>query len=94
MPAAESTRAATTLLPKTHEEITKTLGMEVKDAETVRAYLVNGAYVIEGAEMNMEMLSTVALQLSQMQKLPKPVMEAFQALAFLIDEAHKKQLWG
>ncbi|KAF8800489.1 hypothetical protein BYT27DRAFT_7200088 [Phlegmacium glaucopus] len=69
-------------------------GMEVKDAETARAYLMNGAYVIEGAETNMEMLSTIALQLSQMQKLPKPGMEAFRALAFLIDEAHQKHLLG
>lgn len=72
----------------------KSSGMEVKDAETARAYLMNGAYVIEGAETNVEMLSTVALQLSQMQKLPKPAMEAFRALAFLIDEAHQKQLAG
>ena len=66
--------------------------MEVKDTETARAYLMNRAYMIEGAETNIEMLSTVALQLSQMQKLPKPTMEAFRALAFLIDEAHQKQL--
>jgi hypothetical protein len=76
------------------EEIIKTTGMEVKDAKTARAYLMNGAYVIEGAETNLEMLSTVALQLSQMQKLPKSMMEAFRALAFLIDEAHQKQLVG
>jgi hypothetical protein len=81
-------------MPKMQEEITKSAGMEVKDAETVRAYLMNGAYVIEGAETNLEMLSTVVLQLSQMQKLPKSVMEAFRALAFLIDEAHQKQLVG
>jgi len=55
---------------------------------------MNGAYMIEGAETNIEMLSTVALQLSQMQKVPKPMMEAFQALAFLIDKAHQKQLIG
>jgi hypothetical protein len=69
-------------------------GMEVKDVESVRAYLMLGAYVVEGAETSMDMLSTVALQLSQMQKLPKPAMEAFRALAFLIDDAHQKQLGG
>jgi len=76
------------------EEISKTSGMEVKDAETARTYLMNRAYVIEGAETNIEMLSTVTLQLSQMQKLLKSAMEAFQALAFLIDRAHQKQFIG
>jgi len=76
------------------EEISKTSGMEVKDAETARTYLMNRAYVIEGAETNIEMLSTVTLQLSQMQKLLKPAMQAFQALAFLIDRAHQKQFIG
>jgi transcriptional regulator with AAA-type ATPase domain len=76
------------------DEITKIAGMEVKDAESARVYLMHGAYVVEGAETSMDMLSTVALQLSQMQKLPKPAMEAFRALAFLIDDAHQKQLVG
>ncbi|KAF8805088.1 hypothetical protein BYT27DRAFT_7105687, partial [Phlegmacium glaucopus] len=88
------TRATSALLPKARDEIAKISGTEVKDAETARAYLMNGAYIIEGAETTMEMLSTVALQLSQMQKIPKPAMEAFRALAFLIDEAHQKQLVG
>ena len=69
-------------------------GMEVKDAESARAYLMHGAYMVEGAETSMDMLSTVALQLSQMQKLPKFAMEAFRALAFLIDDAHQKQFGG
>ena len=89
--AAHSTRATVTLMPKTQDEITKMSGMEIKDMELVRAYLMHGAYMVEGAETNMDMLSTIMLQLSQMQKLLKPVMEAFQALAFLIDDAHQKQ---
>jgi hypothetical protein len=68
--------------------------MEVKDVESARAYLMHGAYVVKGAETSMDMLSTVALQLSQMQKLPKPAMEAFRALASLIDDAHQKQFVG
>jgi len=47
--------------------------MEVKDVESVRVYLMHGAYMVEGAETSIDMLSTVTLQLSQMQKLPKPV---------------------
>ena len=86
--AACSTRATAALTLKTRDEITKMSGMEVKDAESARAYLMHGAYVVEGAETSMDMLSTVALQ------LPKPVMEAFQALAFLIDDAHQKQFRG
>jgi hypothetical protein len=92
--AAHSTRATAALMPKTRDEITKMSGMEVKDVESVRAYLMHGAYVVEGAETSMDMLSTVALQLSQMQKLLKPAMEAFRALAFLIDDAHQKQFVG
>jgi hypothetical protein len=92
--AACNTRASAALTPKTQDEITKMLGMEVKDVETARAYLMHGAYVVEGAETSMDMLSTVALQLSQMQKLPKPATEAFRALAFLIDDAHQKQFVG
>ena len=92
--AAHSTRATSALMPKMQDKITKMLGMEVKDAVSVRAYLMNRAYVVEGAENSMDMLSMVVLQLFQMQKLPKPVMEAFQALAFLIDNAHQKQLVG
>ena len=69
-------------------------GMEVKDVESVRVYLMHGAYMVEGAESSLDMLSTIALQLSQMQKLLKPAMEAFQALAFLIDNAHQKQFMG
>ena len=69
-------------------------GMEVKNVESVRAYLMHGAYMVEGVETSMDMLSMVALQLFQMQKLLKPVMEAFQALAFLIDNAHQKQFVG
>ena len=68
--------------------------MEVKDTVSVRVYLMNGAYVVEGADNSMDMLSIVALQLSQMQKLLKPAMEAFRALAFLINDAHQKQLVG
>jgi hypothetical protein len=92
--AARSTRATAALTLKTRDEITKMSGMEVKDAESARAYLMHGAYVVEGAETSMDMLSTVALQLSQMQKLLKPAMEAFRALAFLIDDAHQKQFGG
>jgi hypothetical protein len=92
--AACNTRASAALMPKTQDEITKMSGMEVKDVESARAYLMHGAYVVEGAETGMDMLSTVALQLSQMQKLPKPAMEAFRALAFLIDDAHQKQFGG
>jgi len=92
--AARNTRATAALTPKTRDEITKMSGMEVKDAESARAYLMHGAYMVEGAETGMDMLSTVALQPSQMQKLPKPAMEAFRALAFLIDDAHQKQFGG
>jgi len=70
--AAHSTRATAALTPKTRDEITKTAGMEVKDAESARVYLMHGAYMVEEAETSMDMLSTVALQLSQMQKLLKP----------------------
>jgi len=64
------------------------------DAVSARTYLMHGAYVIEGVETNLDTLSTITLQLSQMTKLPKPAMEAFQALAFLIDDAQQKQLMG
>ena len=74
---AHSTRATAALMPKTRDEITKMSGMEVKDMESARVYLMHGAYVVEGAETSMDMLSTVALQLSKMQKLLKPAMEAF-----------------
>ena len=69
-------------------------GMEVMDAVSARAYLMHGAYIVEGAETSLDTLSTIALQLSQMTKLPKPAMEAFWALAFLIDDAQQKQLMG
>ena len=75
--AAHSTRATAALTLKTRDEITKMSGMEVKDAESARAYLMHGAYVVERAETSMDMLSMVALQLSQMQKLLKSAMEAF-----------------
>jgi len=52
-------------------------GMEVMDAVSARAYLMHGAYIVEGAETSLDTLSTIALQLSQMTKLPKPAMEAF-----------------
>jgi hypothetical protein len=92
--AARNTRATTATVLKTRDEITKIAGMEVKDAASARAHLMSGAYIVKGVETSMDMLSTIALQLSQMQKLPKPAMEAFRALAFLIDEAHQKQLLG
>ncbi|KAF8231878.1 hypothetical protein L208DRAFT_1274819 [Tricholoma matsutake] len=68
--------------------------MDVRDAETVRAHLLIGAFMVEGMETSMGMLSTVMLQLSQMLKLTKPAIEAFRALAFLIEEVSQKQIAG
>jgi hypothetical protein len=62
-------------------------GMEVKDMESVRAYLMYGAYVVEVAETSMNMLSMLTLQLSQGQRLLKPAMEAFRVLAFPVEAA-------
>ena len=70
----------------------KAPGMDVRDTETARAHLLIGAFMVEGMETSMGMLSTVTLQLSQMPKLTKPTIEAFRALAFLIDEASQKQI--
>lgn len=66
--------------------------MDVRDAVTAKAHLLVGAFVVEGMEFSMGMISTIALQLSQMPKLAKPAVEGFRALAFLIDEASQKQL--
>ena len=91
-PTQRGTRASATTVTKTRDKIVKTFRMDMKDATTARQYLINGAYVIEGIEANLEMLSTVALQLSQMPKLTKPMIEAFWALAFLMEEARQKIL--
>jgi hypothetical protein len=71
-----STRNATAS-PKTRDDIVKAPGMVVRDTETARAHLLIGAFMVEGMETSMGMLSMVMLQLSQMPKLTKPAIEAF-----------------
>jgi hypothetical protein len=90
-PSARSTRTSTSS-QKTREDIIGTPGLDVRDAETAKAHLLVGAYMIEGVEVPMGMLSAIALQLSQLPRLTKPAIEGFRALAFLIDEASQKQL--
>jgi len=62
-PTQRGTRASATTATKTRDEIVKMVGMDVKDTTTAKQYLTSGAYVIEGIEANLEMLSTVTLQL-------------------------------
>ena len=58
-----STKTATAL-PKTQDDIVKAPGMDVRDTETARAHLLIGAFMVEGMETSMGMLSMVTLQLS------------------------------
>ena len=80
--------AATT---KTKEEQTKPLDPMVKDAATAMAYLIDGEFKSEDDELTPELLSVIAMQLSQQLRFTKQASEAFKALSYLIFDLHQKR---
>ena len=69
----------------------KSLDTAVKDATTAMAYLINEDFKSEDDKLTPELLSIIAMQLSQQSRFTKQASEAFKALSYLIFDLHQKR---
>jgi hypothetical protein len=76
---------------KTKEDLAKPPEATVKDATTAMAYLIDGEFKSEDDELTPELLSVIAMQLSQQARFSKQASEAFKALSYLIFDLHQKR---
>ena len=66
----------------------------VKDPTSAATFLIGSEFKSEDNEMTFELLSIIAMQLSQQARIPKLALEAFKALSYLILDTHQKNGHG
>ena len=70
------------LKSKMEEESKKQADTMIKDPTSAAAFLINSKFKSEDDEMTFELLSIIAMQLSQQARTPKLASEAFKALSY------------
>ena len=75
---------------KARDNFKKQMDSYVKDPISAANFLMEGDFKSEDDELSFELLSVIAMQLSQQTRSPKLVLEAFKALSYLILDIHRK----
>ena len=76
---------------KLEEEAKKQTDSRVEDPTSAIKFLVDSDLKSEDDDMSLELLSAIAMQLSQHPRGPKAALDAFKALAYIILDLHQKR---
>ena len=84
--------AAASILTRTksEDETRKQMESSIKDPISAATFLLDSDLKNEDDELSFELLSIIAMQLSQQTRPPKLASEAFKALSYLILDIHQK----
>ena len=77
---------------KIEDEAKKHMESSVKDPASAIDFLVDGNLKSKDEDMSFELLSAIAMQLSQQSRSPKVASDAFKALAYVILDLHQKHI--